>query len=236
MKDWCGWAIQIGRALLSVAGLVLLWALPPLWYAYVYRPFPEADPRGDICDGIPRGSVAFGLAFWDVRQEGRIVDPGAANAHLARWLFEHRSCVDAILVQESIWMVWEEQQLLQDGMLGATPVYRMHRHIDGLQPPVRTLEALQCGLHRFAVPPGAIVLAAHDKQVRRAFKDLERLYGGQIINPQIAGVPYPDERGKGPFAWAWREVYAAAPGEWLLREFGDVICRREVTLPELPPR
>ena len=197
--------------------------------------FSNVGAVDDVCGGIPQGSVALGLAFWDVRREGRIVDPGAANKHLAGWIHDRRSCLSAILVQESIYVVWEEAGLLREGALEGTPVYRMHRHVKGLQPPVRTLEALACGVGRFAVPPDTLVLAAHDKQIQRALHDLESVYEGAILPARIVGVPYPAGSG-GAFAWACRELYVARPLEWLQRAWGGVRCRDRVRLPPLDGR
>jgi len=223
------------RVWIALVVLMAGWALPPLWYAALYRPFPDVGAREGLCAGIPRGSVALGLAFWDVRREGRIVDPGAANKHLAGWIHDRRSCLSAILVQESIYVVWEEAGLLREGALEGTPVYRMHRHVKGLQPPVRTLEALACGVGRFAAPPDTLVLVAHDKQIQRALHDLESVYEGAILPARIVGVPYPAGSG-GAFAWACRELYVARPLEWLQRAWGGVRCRDRVRLPPLDGR
>jgi len=197
---------------------VFIFLIPNLYFAYFHK-ISGTDPN------IPNGSIVFAPAF---ALESEIEkNPGPANIELAEWLANHSMKFSKILTQEAV--IWAMQQRENDyksnqnpneislaGYLNGVPVYRMHIHKDGSN--VRTLEALSFAHARFGQhPPDKIVLLAHPKHFERAYRDLDYLYSGIIINACFKKESYPDQFCKSRIGWAFREISCARPIDFLHR-------------------
>ncbi len=210
------------RVAIVILGVVLIALALPAWFAY------GPSPRPGGASSIPDRSVVLALGFTHLGEgeDGRLT-PGDANRFLAAWLDGHAASIRVVLTQKAISDALPDPTRLSNG----TPVLQMHEHRRDY--PVRTLEALQLAVSRFAKRPDRLVLLAHGKQIARAKADLQAICpDAEIIVPDIGPVPYWDSNRLDPLSWACYELYVARPADVVRRRL-PIRYPKQVELPRI---
>lgn len=197
---------------LTLGSLAVIAVARALHFAFFYRVFPEES----TCSDFPSGSVVLALGFEYLGEANGLIQPGPGNTALARQLALCADRFALVVTQKAISDAMQQDGLLVNGkLLGKIPVCQMHPHQPGTV--VRTLQALEFALDQFRPLPESLVLLAHDKQIERAFWDLNSLYPDKIILWKMNNVPYARPDWISPLRWAFRELYLARPAEFFLR-------------------